>query len=142
MSTTYIGTYDINSRWVSFSSLPPMSSSSWRNQQDGLPPRAAQGRPSCLPPQHKGSQSHQGEGGLTSSWCLVTPGTAWQVHHTLTSDHFATLTTLPVAPPAPPRPRHLRWNIRRANWASFKLPSPSGGPPTSRLRICTSRRGT
>ncbi|KAK3881862.1 hypothetical protein Pcinc_013726 [Petrolisthes cinctipes] len=37
----------------------------------------------------------------------------WQVHPTLTSNHFATLTSLPVAPPVPPRPPP-RWNIRRA----------------------------
>ena len=46
-------------------------------------------------------------------------GATWQVHPTLTSDHFATLTTLPVAPPAPPRPPP-RWNIRRADWDSFQ----------------------
>ncbi|KAK3895846.1 hypothetical protein Pcinc_000461 [Petrolisthes cinctipes] len=36
----------------------------------------------------------------------------WQVHPTLTSNHFATLTSLPVAPP--------RWNIRRADWSRFQ----------------------
>ena len=46
-------------------------------------------------------------------------GASWQVHPTLTSDHFATLTTLPVAPPAPPRPPP-RWNLRRADWARFQ----------------------
>ncbi|KAK3895206.1 hypothetical protein Pcinc_001066 [Petrolisthes cinctipes] len=43
----------------------------------------------------------------------------WQVHPTLTSDHFATLTSLPVAPPVPPRPPP-RWNIRRADWSRFQ----------------------
>ncbi|XP_063887725.1 uncharacterized protein LOC135115154 [Scylla paramamosain] len=38
---------------------------------------------------------------------------------TLTSDHFATLTTLPVAPPVPPR-LPPRWNIRRADWTKFQ----------------------
>ncbi|XP_076044675.1 uncharacterized protein LOC143027293 [Oratosquilla oratoria] len=54
-------------------------------------------------------------------------GATWRVHPTLTSDHFATLTTdhfatlttLPVAPPAPPLPPP-RWNIGRADWASFQ----------------------
>ncbi|KAK3895863.1 hypothetical protein Pcinc_000476 [Petrolisthes cinctipes] len=43
----------------------------------------------------------------------------WQVHPTLTSDHFATLTSLPVAPPVPPRPPP-HWNIRRADWSRFQ----------------------
>ncbi|KAK3880111.1 hypothetical protein Pcinc_015379 [Petrolisthes cinctipes] len=43
----------------------------------------------------------------------------WEVHPTLTSDHFATLTSLPVAPPVPPRPPP-RWNIRRADWSRFQ----------------------
>ena len=46
-------------------------------------------------------------------------GATWRVHPTLTSDHFATLTTLPVAPPAPPRPPP-RWNTRRADWPRFQ----------------------
>ncbi|KAK3892275.1 hypothetical protein Pcinc_003896 [Petrolisthes cinctipes] len=43
----------------------------------------------------------------------------WQVHPTLTSDHFTTLTSLPVAPPVLPRPPP-RWNIRRADWSRFQ----------------------
>ncbi|KAK3886584.1 hypothetical protein Pcinc_009232 [Petrolisthes cinctipes] len=43
----------------------------------------------------------------------------WQVHPTLTSDHFATLISLPVAPAVPPRPPP-RWNIRRADWSRFQ----------------------
>ncbi|KAK4318865.1 hypothetical protein Pmani_010187 [Petrolisthes manimaculis] len=39
----------------------------------------------------------------------------WQVHPTLTSDHFATLTSLPAPLRPPPR-----WNIRRADWSRFQ----------------------
>ena len=46
-------------------------------------------------------------------------GATWQVHPTLTSDHYATLTTLAVAPPVPPRPPP-RWNIARADWSRFQ----------------------
>ena len=45
---------------------------------------------------------------------------AWQVHPTLTSDHFATKTTLnmPKIPPPPPPP--ARWNQNLANWHIFE----------------------
>ncbi|XP_050709221.1 uncharacterized protein LOC126994012 [Eriocheir sinensis] len=46
-------------------------------------------------------------------------GATWQTHPTLTSDHYATLTTLAVAPPVPPRPQP-RWNTRRADWGRFQ----------------------
>ena len=49
----------------------------------------------------------------------LTPGTTWQVHPTLISDHYATLTTLAVAPPVPPRPPP-RWDFRRADWARLQ----------------------
>lgn len=52
---------------------------------------------------------------LTFASSDLSPGATWQVHPTLTSDHFATLTTLSVAPPVPPLPQP-RWNIRRADW--------------------------
>ncbi|KAG0723862.1 hypothetical protein GWK47_041812 [Chionoecetes opilio] len=45
-------------------------------------------------------------------------GASWQVHPTLTSDHYATLTTLIASPPIPPRPLP-RWNIKRADWGKF-----------------------
>ena len=62
---------------------------------------------------------HGGRLDLTLVSSDLTPGATWQVHPTLTSDHYATLTTLPVAPPAPPRPPS-RWNIRRADWTKFQ----------------------
>ena len=62
---------------------------------------------------------HGGRLDLTLVSGDLTPGATWQVHPTLTSDHYATLTTLAVAPPAPPRPPP-RWNIRRADWAKFQ----------------------
>ncbi|KAG0713761.1 hypothetical protein GWK47_015507 [Chionoecetes opilio] len=42
-----------------------------------------------------------------------------EVHPTLTSDHYATLTTLTAAPPIPPRPPS-RWNVKRADWGKFQ----------------------
>ncbi|KAG0716376.1 putative RNA-directed DNA polymerase from transposon BS [Chionoecetes opilio] len=49
----------------------------------------------------------------------LTAGASWQVHPTLTSDHYATLTTLTAAPPIPPRPPP-QWNIKRADWGKFQ----------------------
>ena len=49
----------------------------------------------------------------------LSPGASWQVHPTLTSDHYATLTTLTVVPPAPPL-APLRWNVERADWGKFQ----------------------
>ena len=49
----------------------------------------------------------------------ILPGATWQVHPTLTSDHYGTLTTLTVAPPVPPPPPP-QWNVRRADWAKFQ----------------------
>lgn len=47
------------------------------------------------------------------------PNATWQVHTTLTNDHYTTLTTLAVAPLIPPRPPP-RWDIRRAGWVRFQ----------------------
>ncbi|XP_076041976.1 uncharacterized protein LOC143025848 [Oratosquilla oratoria] len=83
------------------------------------PPRG--GRPEGPPP-HAGRLPTPGGGGrldLTLASSDLAAGATWQVHPTLTSDHFATLTTLPVAPPAPSLPPP-RWNIGRADWASFQ----------------------
>ena len=49
----------------------------------------------------------------------LAPGATWQLHPTLTSDHYAAVTTLAVSPPAPPLPLP-RWNVRRADWVAFQ----------------------
>ena len=56
---------------------------------------------------------------LTLASTDLAAGATWQVHPTLTSDHFATLTTLALAPPVPPRPLP-RWDVRRADWPRFQ----------------------
>ncbi|XP_076041806.1 uncharacterized protein LOC143025691 [Oratosquilla oratoria] len=69
-----------------------------------------------------GEATHTRGGGrldLTLASSDLAAGATWQVHPTLTGDHFATLTTLPVAPPVPPLPPP-RWNIGRADWVSFQ----------------------
>ena len=49
----------------------------------------------------------------------LAPAASWQVHPTLTSDHYAVATTLHVGRLLPPLPPP-RWNIRKANWAAFQ----------------------
>ncbi|XP_063854131.1 uncharacterized protein LOC135096523 [Scylla paramamosain] len=73
----------------------------------------------CLLNTGEATHTRGGRLDLTLVSSDLAAGATWQVHPTLTSDHFATLTTLPVAPPVPPRPPP-RWNIRRADWTKFQ----------------------
>ncbi|XP_076059544.1 uncharacterized protein LOC143036181 [Oratosquilla oratoria] len=101
---------------------PPHAAVTISNQRNGPPPgRVTRGHSPYPPPQHRGGYPHPGGGrlDLTLASSDLAAGATWQVHPTLTSDHFATLTTLPVAPPAPSLPPP-RWNIGRADWASFQ----------------------
>ncbi|XP_076044815.1 uncharacterized protein LOC143027414 [Oratosquilla oratoria] len=102
---------------------PPHAAVTIPNQRDGHPPgRVTRGHSPYPPPQHRGGYPHPGVGGrldLTLASNDLAAGATWRVHPTLTSDHFATLTTLPVAPPAPPLPPP-RWNIGIADRASFQ----------------------
>ncbi|XP_076042053.1 uncharacterized protein LOC143025957 [Oratosquilla oratoria] len=43
----------------------------------------------------------------------------WRVHPTLTSDHYAVITTLRAALPLPPL-QPPRWDLRRADWKKFQ----------------------
>ena len=57
---------------------------------------------------------------LTFVSSALQPSASWQIHPTLTSDHFATLTTLKVNKlPTPPPPR-WRYNTQKADWGLFK----------------------
>ncbi|KAG0726314.1 hypothetical protein GWK47_036866 [Chionoecetes opilio] len=49
----------------------------------------------------------------------LAPAASWQVHPTLTSDHYAVATTLQVTRPLTQLPTP-RWNIQRADWALFQ----------------------
>ncbi|XP_076030419.1 uncharacterized protein LOC143018719 [Oratosquilla oratoria] len=101
---------------------PPHTAVTISNQRNGPPPgRVTRGHSPYPPPQHRGGYPHRGGGrlDLTLASSDLSAGATWQLHPTLTSDHFATLTTLPVAPPAHPLPPP-RWNIGRADWASFQ----------------------
>ncbi|KAG7175294.1 RNA-directed DNA polymerase from transposon X-element-like 2, partial [Homarus americanus] len=50
----------------------------------------------------------------------LVPGAQWEVDDELTSDHFATTTTLKVELlPPPPRPPP-RWNTKKANWKLYE----------------------
>ena len=51
---------------------------------------------------------------------VLTNKAHWEVHQTLTSDHFAVLTTLELQrlPPPPPPPK--KWNHKKADWSKFK----------------------
>ena len=70
------------------------------------------------------------------------PGATWGIHPTLTSDHYATLTTLPVAPPAPPAPMPRYGTSGERTGQRFKPRWRNGGLPTSPHRTFTSRRET
>ncbi|XP_066945256.1 uncharacterized protein [Macrobrachium rosenbergii] len=58
---------------------------------------------------------------LTFATTTIRHLTRWQVHPTLVSDHFATMTELEMQqlPPIPPPPP--RWNQDLANWVIFRL---------------------
>ncbi|KAK3860254.1 hypothetical protein Pcinc_033684 [Petrolisthes cinctipes] len=44
----------------------------------------------------------------------------WNIHPTLTSDHFAIYCQLDINPLPPPSPNPPRWNMRKANWDTFR----------------------
>lgn len=63
---------------------------------------------------------HGGVLDLTFVTTDLLPSTTWQLHPTLSSDHFATITsinriTLPRLPLPPPR-----WDLKRADWKAFE----------------------
>ena len=47
-------------------------------------------------------------------------GSTWEVHPTLTSDHFAVQTSLTLSKMPPPPPPPKRWNHSKADWPKFK----------------------
>ena len=47
-------------------------------------------------------------------------GSTWEVHPTLTSDHFAVQTSLTLGKMPPPPPPPKRWNHSKADWSKFK----------------------
>ena len=71
---------------------------------------------------NNGEPTHRDGGRLDLSFITeeLCEGSTWEVHPTLTSDHFAVQTSLTLSKMPPPPPPPKRWNHSKADWPKFK----------------------
>ena len=71
---------------------------------------------------NNGEPTHRDGGRLDLSFITeeLCEGSIWEVHPTLTSDHFEVQTSLTLSKMPPPPPPPKRWNHSRADWPKFK----------------------
>ena len=71
---------------------------------------------------NNGEPTHRGGGRLDLSFITeeLCEGSTWEVHPTLTSDHFAVQTNLTLREMPPPPPPPKRWNHSKADLPKFK----------------------
>ena len=71
---------------------------------------------------NNGEPTHRDGGRLDLSFISeeLCEGSIWEVHPTLTSDHFAVQTSLMLRKMPPPPPPPKRWNHSKADWPKFQ----------------------
>ena len=71
---------------------------------------------------NNGEPTHRDGGRLDLSFTTeeLCGGSTWEVHPTLTSDHFAVQTSMTLSKMPPPPPPPKRWNHSKADWPKFK----------------------
>ena len=71
---------------------------------------------------NNGEPTHRDGGRLDLSFITeeLCGGSTWEVHPTLTSDHFAIQTSLMLSKMPPPPPPPKRWNHSKVDWPKFK----------------------
>ena len=71
---------------------------------------------------NNGEPTHRDGGRLDLSFITeeLCKGSTWEVHPTLTSDHFAAQTSLTLSKMPPPPPPPKRWNHSKADCSKFK----------------------
>ena len=71
---------------------------------------------------NNGEPTHRDGGRLDLSFITeeLCGGSTWEVHPTLTSNHFMVQTSLTLSKMPPPPPPPKRWNHSKADWPEFK----------------------